>query len=788
MARKQTALQKAQAATQEREKKPSINWQVVVFPAALTLGIAALVFAGYQLLAGWWVDSQKNSLLTSVKQVRGEISTLVTDLTGRIELVSQSDQAVNAFQGPASGLATGALQLHDLLPKASMVRLLTPNVEGMDPEPYPGVGYAGLYLLLRAKETGTVNGPGLGLVQTDRAHFSFAAPVTEPVADGHRILRGLLVVRYPMSLIQEIMDSVTIGSGHFDLRTYSQSNLPMVAVARGRPVDPDLLEVLEIPGTDLNLGHHYGMLPLQTSWGMVPNLLVLFVGGGLLFWVLSEKFGWMRPSETVELEDAVAEAVVDDALESAMAFTKEAEEAAKPLATVPAEIFRAYDIRGVVGKTLNEKIASTIGQAIGSEAMDRGVSQVVVARDGRLSGPEMSDALIQGLAKAGVDVIDIGAVPTGVLYFATHHLGTDSGVMVTGSHNPKDYNGFKIVLAGETLAAENIQKLYERIEEGELLSGDGGVQEMDIVDEYVDHIASDVQVEEPLKVVVDAGNGIGGRVAPLVLEEIGCEAIPLFCEVDGEFPNHHPDPSDPANLKDLIVTVESLDADLGIALDGDADRLGVVTREGEIIYPDRLMMMFAEDVLTRNPGAAIIYDVKCTGHLAKVILNHGGSPIMWKTGHSLIKAKMKEVSAALAGEMSGHFFFQERWFGFDDGIYAAARLLEILAADPSGASAVLEALPSSVSTPEIKVEMEEGAHYRFMQEFQEVASFEGARITTIDGIRADYDDGWGLVRCSNTTPCLVLRFDANSEEALERIQGEFREQLQAVDPELELPF
>ncbi|HFC29735.1 MAG TPA: phosphomannomutase/phosphoglucomutase [Oceanospirillales bacterium] len=451
-------------------------------------------------------------------------------------------------------------------------------------------------------------------------------------------------------------------------------------------------------------------------------------------------------------------------------------------------MFRAYDIRGIVDESLTTEAVTLIGQAIGTENLKRGKESIVVARDGRLSGPSLLQALVEGLTSSGCEVINIGAVPTGVLYFATHHLGTGSGVMLTGSHNPPDYNGLKIMLDGETLAGDSIMALYDAIMSGDLQQGEGMEQEMDIVDDYVDHIASDIQLENELKVVVDCGNGIGGEVGPLVLEEIGCEVIPLHCEVDGNFPNHHPDPSVPKNLEDLIMSVKASSADIGIAFDGDADRLGVVSKTGEMIYPDRLLMLFAQDVLTRQPGASIIFDVKCTGHLPKEIVKSGGLPIIWKTGHSFMKAKIKETNAALAGEMSGHFFFNERWFGFDDGIYAAARLLEIIDQEDRPAQEIFDELPNSVSTPELKCITKEGENYAFMEKFQKAASFPDANITTIDGIRADFADGWGLVRCSNTTPCLVLRFDANNEEALERIKAEFKQQILAVDDSLNLPF
>lgn len=459
-----------------------------------------------------------------------------------------------------------------------------------------------------------------------------------------------------------------------------------------------------------------------------------------------------------------------------------------PNVAVDRSIFRAYDIRGVVGSTLNEGVAELIGRALGSEIVERGQNELVVARDGRLSGPALSGALIRGALAAGCNVIDLGAVPTPVLYFATIQLNTGSGVMITGSHNPPDYNGFKMVLGGVTLAEQAIQALYSRINARRFTVGSGLLQSMDVTEDYVDRISSDIQLENPLRVVVDAGNGIAGGIAPTLLQAIGCEVEQLHCEVDGKFPNHHPDPSDPANLSDLKIAVKQMNADIGVAFDGDGDRLGVVTRSGKIIYPDRLLILFAQDVLMRQPGASIIYDVKCTGALAPAIRSAGGVPIMYKTGHSLIKGKMKETNAALAGEMSGHFFFKERWFGFDDGMYAACRLLEILASSGLDADDLFDDIPDAISTPELKIEMKEGEHYRFMERFAKQAKFADARITTIDGIRADFDQGWGLVRCSNTTPCLVLRFEANSTENLQKIINRFKEQLLIIDKSLNISF
>ena len=451
-------------------------------------------------------------------------------------------------------------------------------------------------------------------------------------------------------------------------------------------------------------------------------------------------------------------------------------------------IFRAYDIRGIVGDTLDADIARRIGQVVGSLTLEQDAAPVIVARDGRESGRSLVEGLIEGIASTGCDVVDIGAVPTGVLYFSAYELGKGTGVMVTGSHNPPDYNGFKVLVGGITQAGEQITDMYQRIKSGNLRVGKGKVNQENMLDRFREKIAGDIQLQRPLKVVADCGNGIGAVCAADVLRDIGAEVVPLFDEVDGTFPNHHPDPSDPANLEDLIESVKVMGADLGVAFDGDADRLGVVTPSGEIIYSDRLMMLFARDVLSRMPGSTIIYDVKCTGHLHHAIEQAGGHGMMYKTGHSLIKNKMKEVDAPLAGEMSGHFFFKERWYGFDCGIYSAARLLEILAADERTPEEVLSSLPNSVSTPELKVEMEEGENHAFVAKMQEHARFSDSKITTIDGVRADFADGWGLVRASNTTPILVLRFDADTEKSLLRIQNVFKQQMLAIDDQLKLPF
>ena len=455
---------------------------------------------------------------------------------------------------------------------------------------------------------------------------------------------------------------------------------------------------------------------------------------------------------------------------------------------LPAEIFKAYDIRGIVGKTLTADIVRRIGHGLGSLAVERGQRAIAVGRDGRLSGPELSAALMEGICMAGVDSIDVGCVPTPVVYFAAHELGCQSCVAVTGSHNPPDYNGLKMVIGGETLAGETIQEIRQRVDAGRLKHAAGQSRSADVRPAYLARITGDVRLARPLKIVIDCGNGVAGGIAPQLFRALGCELVELFCEVDGHFPNHHPDPSKPENLRDLIEALGRSGAELGLAFDGDGDRLGVVTRDGEIIYPDRQLMLFAADVLGRCPGQAIIYDVKCTRRLAPWIRQHGGEPLMWKTGHALVKAKLKETGAPLAGEMSGHMFFKERWFGFDDGLYAGARLLEILARAVD-ANTVLKALPDSSSTPELNIAMQEGEPLALIDELRRQAHFEGAReIITIDGLRVEYADGFGLARPSNTTPVVVLRFEADDKEALERIQSDFRRVLNTTRPGLVLPF
>lgn len=457
--------------------------------------------------------------------------------------------------------------------------------------------------------------------------------------------------------------------------------------------------------------------------------------------------------------------------------------------TINPSIFRAYDIRGIAFETLTTEVVFLLGKAFGSLARDQGEHQVVIARDGRVSGPELAKALCDGILSVGCDVVDIGVAPTPLLYYATQVFAEHSGVMLTGSHNPPNYNGLKMVINGVALTENDIQALYQRIQTQQFNEGLGVRHEVDVTERYIQQVQQAVRLARPLKIVVDAGNGVAGHIAPVLFERLGCDVQPLFCEIDGTFPNHHADPSQPENLQDLIHAVKTSGADVGLAFDGDGDRLGVVTSRGEIIWPDRLLMLFAKALLAKKTGAKIVYDVKCTNHLASMIQQWGGEPLMWKTGHSMIKAKMLEANADIGGEMSGHFFFKDNWYGFDDALYAGARLLEILAETHEDSATLFAEIPNSVNTPEMKIAVADEEKFGLMQQLIDSAVFGSAEgITTIDGLRVNFKEGWGLVRPSNTSPYLVMRFEAANEAVLNQIQDIFREWILSVRPNLEMPY
>jgi phosphomannomutase/phosphoglucomutase len=738
---------------------------------AVILG-AMLLWQGFQ---GWQKARVAPQLVSLREQLASDMSKEIAGLRKRLGSVAENsylraDLAAGAREDAAA-------RMREEWKELTAVEFYEPSLDEAFASDLKKFGFAKLALLSSALTRGEPVSEVTGLGEASQ--LGLAAPVKE----GDDVV-AIVYAAQPLSSITHAVQDARLPGGYLELRTGQR-----VLSEAGDPLLKPGVALTKVDGLSLQVGsappNADAMLSYPPAVQFGLGLAALALGAWLV--VL------LRRESRIMADSGAAEMTFSEALQGSEAVPVPVPRKRAIAADIDRNIFRTYDIRGVVGQSLDEGVARLIGQAIGTLMREKGQNSVVVGRDGRLSGPMMSGALIDGLRRAGRDVIDIGQVPTPVVYFASYHLNTGCGVAVTGSHNPRDYNGFKIVVAGETLSGDAIQELYARIAENRLDAGGGGtLQNQDLGHAYLDRIAGDIALERKLKVVVDAGNGVAGTLAPQVLEAIGAEVVPLYCEIDGEFPNHHPDPGEPQNLQDLITFVAKLNADLGIAFDGDGDRLGVVTRHGEIIYPDRLLMLFAQDVLSRNPGASVIYDVKCTGHLAGQILRHGGSPIMWKTGHSLIKAKMRETDAELAGEMSGHFFFKERWYGFDDGIYAAARLLEILAADDRPAEEIFAELPKGVSTPELKIAMAEGEHYAFMHRFVEHARFEGAKIATIDGVRADWPDGWGLVRCSNTTPSLVLRFDADSNDSLHRIQEIFRAQLRAPQiaqgVELPLPF
>ncbi|MCC8363243.1 phosphomannomutase/phosphoglucomutase [Lysobacter sp. A6] len=753
--------------------------------------VIAVVCALLALWLAWsgWVQFQAERREAALKNVRDQIATQVADAVGKE--VAQLDARLKSAPVQAA-LAQGDLAAAGAAIKqgwagAQDAQIL---VEGLDPQ-YAALAQGGFGKVGLAESAVSENKAVAAIVKdAGGARLAIAAP-----AHNGPVRVGVAYVRLPLERATAAVQGGDVSDdSYLALRQGSFS-----VVERGDAELATGAEVLAVPvkGTQWRLAAGLpdaGKAPFGLGaipcWAAAAVLFLLGFGA----WRASR-----GPRVVVEAAHAdaptLAQSVQTHAVAAPVAEAPKVRPVTEPAAPagnvlIDKSIFRAYDIRGVVGKTLDKGVADLIGQSIGSLMAEKGLQDIVVGRDGRLSGPDMVEGLVAGLRKAGRNVVDIGMAATPVVYFAAYQLRTGCAIAVTGSHNPPDYNGFKIVVGGETLAGKAIEDLYARIAEDRLYEAhaQGNLQQRDVSQDYIDRIASDVQLDRRLKVVVDAGNGVAGAIAPQVLTAIGADVTPLYCEVDGTFPNHHPDPSEPHNLESLIQMVKRLDADIGVAFDGDGDRLGVVTKDGNNIFPDRLLMLFAADVLERNPGAVIVYDVKCTGRLPGQILRHGGSPLMWKTGHSLIKAKMRETEAELAGEMSGHFFFKERWYGFDDGIYAAARLLEILAARPQTPSEVLDALPDGVSTPEIKVPAPDDDPHAFVDAFKARAKFEGGRLSTIDGLRVDWPDGWGLVRASNTTPVLVLRFDGDSRDALTRIQGAFREQLLALRPDLKLPF
>lgn len=807
--------------------------------ASLLLGIL-LAAALTQLLMVERADSRHRTLLTETRAAHAasQIDQAADALRTVVDRAAGSAPAYDALALDGEALTMAERQLAALLPAAQRVRINAYGKAELALSESPPLTFAGLDQIRRA-EAGTVVGPELLRTEAGTA-LILSAPIPGRAGGAPA---GTLLATLDVAPIAGVVERLPAGIGAVAVAQDYQDN-PVAVAARGA-VMPDG-ETLTVPlattnwqltlarATDAGVVSAVTMLPV---W-----ILVLLIAGGTLL-VASKRLTRAvardldrllesanalangrtpvpprdyvlddfaeagatlaqlietntrartappssQPSSTA-VSSASARSAPDAATDQATADDDflDITEALQPAATsVPEEIFRAYDIRGVVGRTLTGDGARLIGRAIGSEAADAGETTVIVARDGRHSSPEMQQALMEGLQAAGREVIDIGAVPTPLLYFACETLGPRSGVMVTGSHNAADYNGFKVVIAGETLAGERVHALHQRIEEARFTSGQGHRTRLDVVDAYIDRIAGDVALAQPLKVVVDCGNGIAGEVLPRLLDAIGCEVLPLYCDVDGDFPNHHPDPADVRNLEDLQTVVRAEGAHLGIALDGDGDRIGVVDERGAVIWPDRLMMLFSRDIVGRNPGADVIFDVKCSRHLNAVIAEYGGRPVMWKTGHSHLKVKMKETGALLGGEFSGHICFGERWYGFDDGLYSAARLLEIVAGEAASVSELFAEFPAAESTPEIQVQTTESGKFAIMEQLAASSAFGDGDVTSIDGLRVDYPKGWGLIRPSNTAPVLTLRFEADDRATLAEIAARFRTALTAVDPALD---
>ncbi len=755
-----------------------------MLPLLAALLVLLGAWFGWSAWRQWSESAQSSRIVATRDRVAGDVSSLLAKEMAAAQKAMQSPDVATALQ--ANDLAAASQALSAAWPGSEHVEVATADLQAMLAA-LPTSGYGRAAVAQAALATGR---PASAIARDDGQPKLLVAL---PLADGAAVAVGA----QPAKPLTDVVAKAAADGGYLALKqgdaTLAQAGDKGMEGSGDKSSTP-------VKGSDWSVQAfarpvESGPLGFGTVMSAIAALL-LVAGGVALPWLRRRgEAGSVVEDHPVEpAADGVEETTVGDlaaqhqaVVAEEAAAKAEAVKTAGPLLPDPG-IFRAYDIRGVVGTTLSVDVARQIGQSIGTLMHENGLYDIVIGRDGRLSGPDLVGGLTEGLRRAGRNVISIGLAPTPLVYFGAYHLRTGCCVAVTGSHNPPDYNGFKIVVGGETLSGDTITALYTRIAEGRLHEADqlGRVEERDISDDYVHRIASDIRLERPLDVVVDAGNGVAGDLGPRVLEAIGANVFPLFCEIDGTFPNHHPDPSEPHNLEDLRHIVQTRKADLGLAFDGDGDRLGVITPEGHNIFPDRLLMLFAADVLERNPGAIIVYDVKCTGALAPYIMGRGGSPLMWKTGHSLIKSKMREEEAELAGEMSGHFFFMERWYGFDDGIYSAARLLEILARRSEDADAVFAEIPESISTPEIKVPVADP--HAFVEKLVANGGFDGARVTTLDGVRADWPDAWGLVRASNTTPVLVLRFEANTQERLEEVQALFRSRLRAVDPSLELTF
>jgi phosphomannomutase/phosphoglucomutase len=786
-------------------------------------------------------SGEKRQVETAAQLLAAAISTNLQQQSALIQGLARQPGLAGILNGSdETGLAGEQARLTRLVPDALRVRLLPAGFNEPDTSEMPNMGYASLLLLRKAEKGDAVLPAELHQFGTPHQHIAIASGISSP--QGGRIA-GVIHAAYSIDALKKIVNRIEALPGRIEVQQVLSDKKPLAIIGKGdKPSGEQTPDgVIPVKGTIWQVAYWGGTgLPFDVMGSLqllVPGVLLFLLMALLLLRLsqqmtnalkrdqqailsLTEALVVGRPPKaqparlgdlqsTLEvMEHQIREyrstqaekgkvkraiTTTDPSLGISLDEVEEEVPAKKSIEAgagvdIPAEIYRAYDIRGIVDETLNEEIVALLGQGIGSGIFEKGYQSVVVARDTRNASERLQSALIQGLQASGRDVIDIGMVPTPLLYYAVHELGAECGVMVTGSHNPPQYNGLKLVIGGDSPTQDEIQDLRRQIDAGQLLQGEGSFDSKEIVDAYIDRVISDTRLGQPLKVVVDCGNGAASVVAPELYRQLGCEVIELYCSPAGDFPNHHPDPGDPKNMQDLRKAVVEHQAALGIAFDGDADRIGIVDSSGKVIWPDRLLMYLAIDILTREPGGDIIYDVKCSRHLANIVLANGGRPLMWKSGHSMLKAKMKETHALLAGEFSGHILFAERWYGFDDGIYAGARLLEILSLDYRTSAEVFAELPESLTTPEYALEMEEGRANQVMAAIEKLPDLPGARMVKIDGLRAEFEQGWGLVRASNTLPALLFRFEANSEEDLAHVQSIFRDMITKIDPSLRPPF
>lgn len=844
--RKRVGLLKKKS-DQAAAQRPATNGGrslIVYFLPVVLVAILLMLLVG--VLAKQAIDAAASaSAQTAAASVAGALATrLEGEIDARRDLVSLALADGNAAAAVASrdpaAVSAAESNLQQRIPGLLRIRLLLPDISQPDSAGTAPLGYAGLDMLRQAIATGRPTVAEIHQIKTGTPYLAFALPLQ---LEGRNV--GVAFAAWDMHPVVEVVESSPAFAGRLQLL---QGRDAGYVLAKGPGAEDAAFTTgsVEVPGTIWRLG--YGTAPETGGLGDLGTLLAL-VGAGALALLLTTFLQWRmlardlrtdmgtlvnlgesilrregagtRPVNLAATGDAIAllgqyardsrgdasaaQGIVKRASSAAAASGQqslgvEVEEldddpaellaagSQPPKVDVPEVLFRAYDVRGVVGEVLNAEIAQLLGQALGSLVQEDWGKRIVVACDARPSSPSLAAALIRGLQGSGCDVLDIGQAPTPLLYFAMHNQSVQAGVIVTGSHNPSEYNGFKIVLGDKVLDGDELQALRLRMMAGVFSRGQGRVERLELDDAYVEAVLQEVQLARPLKVVVDAGNGVAGNLAVATFEALGCEVIPLFCDPDGSFPNHHPDPSQPDNLSALMLEVQAQQADIGFALDGDGDRLGVIDNEGGNIWPDRVLMALAADVLGRHPGVDILYDVKSSRHLASFILSHGGRPIMWKSGHSRMRAKMLETGALLGGEFSGHLFIKERWFGFDDGVYAAARLLELLAFESRTSSEVFAELPSSPATPEYHLTLEEGQSANLMRALDAHKVFDDARLVELDGLRVEFANGWGLIRPSNTTPSLAFRFEADDEAALEQIKARFRDLLRRVAPDMQAPF